>query len=88
MSRSSSPRLLMEALAHLRAEKKRCEANILAVRAQLERTGPADAPTDLPRVRSRQGWTEAKRQEVSRRMRAFWAARRAEAPAEEEAPSR
>lgn len=67
-----------EVKAALSAEVGRCEAAIRALRAKLARLNPEAADELKPRARSRDGWTQAKREEVSRRMRAFWAARRSD----------
>lgn len=69
---------LEEVKAALMAEVGRLEASIRTLRKKLARLAPTEAGGLQPRARSRDGWTQAKREEVSRRMRAFWAARRRE----------
>ena len=85
-----APLLLSQVKAALLGEVARCETSIRALRAKLARLSP-QAPGEIaPKARSRDGWTPAKREEVSRRMRAFWAARRGRGGAEhdgEGAPS-
>ena len=72
-------RALAEAVAQLRSELRRVERRIDALRAmQSVHAGATEASA---RQRRTDGWTDEKRQEVSERMRAYWAARRATAPA-------
>jgi histone H1/5 len=69
-------RTLRQALGELEAERQRLDQRIAAIRSALDGAVPATAPT--ARSPRRRRMNSAARQEVSRRMKAYWAKRRAE----------
>jgi hypothetical protein len=69
-------RTLRQALGGLEAERQRLDQRIAAIRSVLDGPVPTTAPTGRPPRRRRMN--TAARQEVSRRMKAYWAKRRAE----------
>ena len=71
---------LRKALHQLEAEKQRIDREITAVRAALAALGDrrGRTPASVPRAKARQhGMSLAARRAVSRRMKAYWAKRRA-----------
>ena len=74
---------VFKALSELYEEKKRVDALISALEARLTGTGKPEARTR--KRRGRRSMSEQEREEVSRRMSRYWAARRAEKPDAERA---
>ncbi len=69
---------LNTALRELQAERQRRERQIAAVRSALGGVGAHARSTTVSHARRRRTMSASKRAEVGRRMKAYWAKRRAE----------
>ena len=72
---------LRKALEELQAEKKRIEAQIAAIRGALAASGQHAAKNVRPKIgekRGRRAMSASQRKAVGRRMKAYWAKRKAE----------
>ena len=74
---------LRKALEELQAEKKRIETQIAAIQSALAVSGPHAGKDVRPAIgerRGRKAMSAAQRRAVGRRMKAYWAKRKAEVP--------